>query len=117
MMDHSFQPRLATPLDAAALARLPRLGEAYALAESLGRSDRLWAVSQRAGELEAAVCLALEPQNRLGKLVRMVCRGEGARRALSGALRFLMDQALAAAPLDLIYSTTRHCSLQEQEVT
>ncbi|MBI4422991.1 MAG: hypothetical protein HY554_04660 [Elusimicrobia bacterium] len=114
--------RLATPADAAALRRLaPDLGEAGALEEELARPDRLWALAEEGGEARAFAALHLEPDLRLGKVQRLGAEGAadspGRRSAAAALLSFVLDAVREAGRLDVVYSTTRNLTLEEQAAT
>lgn len=120
--------RVARPDDAFALMRLnqlcegardPLLLDARALQSDLGRADRLWVLAEESGEPAAFAALSLELPLRLGRIDLMGSRGETSsrRRRLDELMRFVMSELARRAELDVVYSTTRSLTLEQQAST
>ncbi|MDD5656677.1 MAG: hypothetical protein PHF00_05415 [Elusimicrobia bacterium] len=130
MPDLNIRCRRARPDDAFALMRLyqesfPRMKQ-DALFLDLGRlraeieaHGRWWSVADSGEGLRALVALQLDDKNRLGRIRRMYAAApEDSRRGLlSAALALLLDATGAAGAADVVYSTTRTLTLEQQEVT
>lgn len=120
--------RVARPDDAFTLMRLHQLcGSAReellldlpTLQRELARTDRLWVLSTEGEEPVAFIALSLEPPLRLGRIDLMGARGEPAprRRRLDAAMRFVMEEVSRRGELDVLYSTTRNLTLDQQAST
>ncbi|MBI4387231.1 MAG: hypothetical protein HY551_07600 [Elusimicrobia bacterium] len=122
--------RIASPEDAPAIARLDRteLDDAHKtrrpldpgrLSEEMRDNRRVWALSQRGGEILAAVSITLEAENRLGKIHRMLAAPfqDNRHELLNGALALLMQELRRRDSVDVVYCTTRTVTLEQQELT
>ncbi|MCX5795611.1 MAG: hypothetical protein NTY77_08975 [Elusimicrobia bacterium] len=124
-----FECRFVEPDDAFDLMRLyqgsvPRiksdamfldLARLRALIETQGKN---WAVAAAKGQLVALVALQVDAENRLGRVRRMYAAGPETERreALSAALSFLMEKIAADGATDMVYSTTRTLTLEQQDI-
>ena len=122
--------RLVRPDDAFELMRLyqesiPRMKEdklfldLARLRADIEANGRYWVVGEAAGRLVALVALQHDPENRLGRIRRMYAAGPEAsrRQSLGATLAFLMERIVADGAAEMIYSTTRTLTLEQQELT
>ena len=89
------------------------------LRAQIAAHGRYWAVAESSGRIAALVALQHDEENRLGRIRRMYAAGpESARRAaLAAALGFLMEKIAAEGAAEVVYSTTRTLTLEQQEIT
>jgi hypothetical protein len=124
-----FDCRFVEPDDAFDLMRLyqgsiPRI-KSDALFLDLARlrgeieaNGRYWAAASSKGQIVALIALQHDAENRLGRVRRMYAAGPEAERreGLSVALSFLMEKLTAEGGTDLVYSTTRTLTLEQQDL-
>ena len=125
-----FDCRFVEPDDAFDLMRLyqssvPRM-KSDALFLDLARlrgdiqaNGRYWVAAWSKGQIIALAALQHDAEHRLGRIRRMYAAGPEAERrdGLSVALAFLMDKIRVEGQTDLVYSTTRTLTLEQQELT
>ncbi len=135
--------RMARPEDALSLMRLfqdsparvkgdPLFLNLPRLKEEITRAERWWTVAERDGEIRALVSLTLDSQNKVARIHRMIgghgaavlggrpCSdpGEGGvQEPLAGALAFIMKRVESQGAAEVVYSTTRNLTLEQQEIT
>ncbi|MEK7743966.1 MAG: hypothetical protein AAB578_06225 [Elusimicrobiota bacterium] len=116
--------RMARPEDALALMRLfqdsparlkgdPLFLDLRRLKEEITRPERWWTVAERDGEIGALVSLTLDAQNKVARIHRMI----GENESIAGALAFLMKRVESQGAAEVVYSTTRNLTLEQQELT
>jgi hypothetical protein len=89
------------------------------LRKAIQANGRYWAVAESKGRIVALAALQHDPEHRLGRIRRTYAAGpENERReALSVALSFLMQSIQNDDAADVVYSTTRTLTLEQQEST
>ncbi|MDD5628277.1 MAG: hypothetical protein PHU21_04380, partial [Elusimicrobia bacterium] len=125
-----FSCRFVEPDDAFELMRLyqgsvPRIKsdalflDLALLRGEIERHGRRWAAATASGRICALVALQHDAENRMGRVRRMYAAGPEAERreALSAALSFLMEKLTGEGATDLVYSTTRTLTLEQQDLT
>ena len=120
--------RRAQPEDAFAIMNLyqiscgempsdPVLINYRALVKELESPLAKWLVADKEGTLLAAFSLMLDPENRLGKMNRVVLHPdwENSVHLLRQALPLLIEYL--RGQVEVLYTTTRYLNLQQQELT
>ncbi len=120
--------RRAQPEDAFAIMNLyqiscgsmpsdPVLLNYRALVKELESPLAKWLVADKEGTLLAAFSLMLDPENRLGKMNRVVLHPdwENSVHLLRQALPLLIEYL--RGQVEVLYTTTRYLNLQQQELT
>jgi hypothetical protein len=89
------------------------------LCDDLTSGDRLCSLVEKDGCAQAFVTMTLDVENRLGKIQRIGAAGAGEkkRELLGRTLKFLIEHIKNLQAFDVLYSTTRTITLEEQEET
>jgi hypothetical protein len=84
----------------------------------IAANGRYWAAASSKGRIVALVALQHDVDNRLGRVRRMYAAGSEVERreGLSVALAFLMERLTADGATDMVYSTTRTLTLEQQDL-
>lgn len=128
-MTKAFEFRSATDNDVRALVWLyqrcarnileePVLADAKKLTDALRSPQYLFFVGEEGGKLRISLSFLVDGEHRFAKLHRLYIDSEAdEKEAFDAAIRFAKERLNSNSEVDVVYSTTRSLTLEQQEKT